>query len=153
MYQRILVPFDGSMHSKKSLNHAIEIAKASNGIIYLCTIISINPIIPPGSLFGLVKSASRAQLQKKLLTSAKKDAKLMEQEQIAYCKARGVTAHYKTIIDGNVVEEILGFAKNKSIDLIVIGSQGLQKINKIRILGSVSRKISELASCPVLIIR
>ena len=113
MYQRILVPFDGSIHSKKSLNHAIEIAKASNGIIYLCTIVSMNPIVPPGSLFGLVKSASRGELQKKLLSSAKKDAELMDREQIAYCKSKGVAAHYKTIIDGNVVEEILKFAKKK----------------------------------------
>jgi nucleotide-binding universal stress UspA family protein len=153
MYQRILAPFDGSKYSKKSLDQAIAIAKSMNGIIYLCTVVSVNPVVPPGSLLGLVKSASKGELQEKLLSSAKTEAESMERAQIAYCKSKGVVAHYKTIIDGNIVEEILKIAKKKSIDLIVIGSQGLHGIGKIKTLGSVSRKVSELAHCPVLIVR
>lgn len=153
MYQRILVPFDGSKYSKKSLDQAIAIARAMNGMIYLCTVVSVNPVIPPGSLLGLVKGASKGDLQKRLLSSAKIEAENMERAQIEYCKSKGVAAHYKTIIDGNVVEEILRVAKKKSIDLIVIGSQGLHGIGKLKTLGSVSRKVSELAHCPVLIVR
>jgi nucleotide-binding universal stress UspA family protein len=153
MYQKILVPFDGSKHSKKSLDQAITIAKAMNGIIYLCTVVRVNPVVPPGSLLGLVREAEKGNLQKKLLSSAKTEAENMEQAQITYCKSKGVAAHYKIIIDGNVVEEILRVAKKKSIDLIVIGSQGLHGIGKIKTLGSVSRKVSELAHCPVLIVR
>ncbi|MBM3903762.1 MAG: universal stress protein [Thaumarchaeota archaeon] len=153
MYQKILVPFDGSKYSKKSLDQAIEIAKAMNGIIYLCTVVSVSPVVPPGSLLGLVKSVSKGDLQKILLSSAKREAENMERKQIAYCKSKGIAAHYKTIIDGNIVEEILRVAKKKSVDLIVIGSQGLHGIGKIKTLGSVSRKVSELAHCPVLIVR
>jgi len=153
MYQRILVPFDGSKYSKKSLDQAIAIAKAMNGMIYLCTVVNVNPVVPPGSLLGLVKGASRGDLEKRLLSSAKIEAENMERAQIEYCKSRGIAAHYKTIIDGNVVEEILRVAKKKSVDLIVIGSQGLHGIGKLKTLGSVSRKISELAHCPVLIVR
>ena len=153
MYQRILVPFDGSKHSKKSLDQAIQIAKAMNGMIYLCTVVSVNPVVPPGSLLGLIKKASSGNLQRRLLSSAKTEAENMERFQVAYCKSKGVAAHYKTIVDGNVVEEILKVAKKKSIDLIVIGSQGLHGVGKLKTLGSVSRKVSELASCPVLIVR
>lgn len=153
MYQRILVPFDGSKYSKKSLDQAITIAKSMNGIIYLCTVVSVNPVVPPGSLLGLVKSASKGDLQKRLLSSAKIQAENMERAQIAYCKSKGISAHYKTVIDGNVVEEILRVAKKKSVDLIVIGSQGLHGVGKLKTLGSVSRKVSELAHCPVLIVR
>lgn len=62
-------------------------------------------------------------------------------------------AHYKIIIDGNIAEEILKTAKQKLVDLIVIGSQGLHGISRIKTLGSVSRKVSELADCVVLIVR
>ena len=47
---------------------------------------------------------------------------------------------------------ILEFAKKNDIDLIVMGSKGLGGIKKIKALGSVSRKISENATCPVMLI-
>ena len=153
MYQRILVPFDGSKFSKNALNEAIKIAQMTDGIIYLCTIISMGNIVPPGSLLGLVKSASTGDLQKRLIRSAKIQAERLEQSQVSYCKSKGVKAYYKIIVNGNIAEEILKIAKKKTIDLIVIGSQGLHGIGKIKSLGSVSRKVSELASCPVLIVR
>jgi nucleotide-binding universal stress UspA family protein len=153
MYQRILVPFDGSKFSKNALNEAIKIAQMTDGVIYLCTIISMGNIVPPGSLLGLVKSASTGDLQRRLIRSAKIQAERLEQSQVSYCKSKGVKAYYKIIVNGNIAEEILKVAKKKTIDLIVIGSQGLHGIGKIKSLGSVSRKVSELASCPVLIVR
>jgi nucleotide-binding universal stress UspA family protein len=153
MYQRILVPFDGSKFSKNALNEAIKIAQMTDGIIYLCTIISMGNIVPPGSLLGLVKSASTGDLQRRLIRSAKIQAERLEQSQVSYCKSKGVKAYYKIIVNGNIAEEILKVAKKKAVDLIVIGSQGLHGVSKIKSLGSVSRKVSELASCPVLIVR
>jgi nucleotide-binding universal stress UspA family protein len=153
MYQRLLVPFDGSKFSKNALNEAIKIAQMTDGIIYLCTIISMGNIVPPGSLLGLVRSASTGDLQRRLIRSAKIQAERLEQSQVSYCKSKGVKAYYKIIVNGNIAEEILKVAKKKTIDLIVIGSQGLHGIGKIKSLGSVSRKVSELASCPVLIVR
>ena len=152
-YKRILVPFDGSRHSKKALDEAISIARLDGGAIYLCTIINIGSVVPPGSLLGLVRSASKGDLQKRLLRSAKKEAENLQKAQISYCKSKGVDAYYKLVIDGNVAEEILRIAKKKSADIIVIGSQGLHGIGKVKSLGSVSRKVSELATCPVLIVR
>lgn len=152
-YKRILVPFDGSKFSKKALDEAIQIAQMTGGIIYLCTVISMGNIVPPGSLLGLMKSASSGELQRKLIRSAKIQAEFLERSQVSYCKSKGVKAYYKIIVDGNVAEEILRVAKKKAVDLIVIGSQGLHGIGKIKSLGSVSRKVSEVASCPVLIVR
>ena len=57
------------------------------------------------------------------------------------------------VLSGNIAEAILKYAKQKKTTLIVIGSQGLHGIQKVKILGSTSRKVSELANCPVLIVR
>ena len=54
---------------------------------------------------------------------------------------------------GNVANEILKFVEKKKISLIVIGSLGLHGIGKLKTLGSVSRKITEEAKCPVLLVR
>jgi len=71
--------------------------------------------------------------------------------EVAICKSRGVDATYD-IISGKPVEMILKFARGRKVDLIVIGSQGLHGINKLKVLGSVSRKVSELAPCAVMIV-
>ncbi|MEX0764362.1 MAG: universal stress protein, partial [Nitrosopumilaceae archaeon] len=71
--------------------------------------------------------------------------------EVAVCKAKGADAYYD-IIAGNTVDAILKFARGRKINLIVMGSQGLHGIGRLKALGSVSRKISELASCPVMIV-
>ena len=56
------------------------------------------------------------------------------------------------LLVGNPSEKIIDFANQEKVDLIVIGNVGLSGISKVRALGSVSRSVSERASCPVLIV-
>jgi nucleotide-binding universal stress UspA family protein len=54
---------------------------------------------------------------------------------------------------GDAAEEILRFAKDKEVGLIVMGTRRLQGMSKVVMaLGSVARKVSERASCPVMLI-
>ena len=68
------------------------------------------------------------------------------------CESKGITASY-VISEGEISSKILDFASKKKISLIVIGSHGLHGIGKLKTLGSVSRRVSENAKCPVLIVR
>ena len=153
LYERTLVPFDGSKFAKKALDEAIKIAENTNSQIYLCTVVTISNVIPPGSLMGLIKNVSTREVRSKLIRSAKVEAEKMLSYQASICKLKGVKANYNIITNGNISEELLKIAKQKLIDLIIIGSQGLHGIHRVKTLGSVSRKISELADCPVLIVR
>ena len=54
--------------------------------------------------------------------------------------------------NGSAAEQILRFVKNNKIDIIVMGSQRLKGLSKIKALGSVTRKVSESTDCPVLIV-
>lgn len=56
------------------------------------------------------------------------------------------------MIKGNPIEAILEYSRAKKIDLIIIGSQGLKGIERLKALGSTSRRVSELAKCPVMIV-
>jgi len=49
-------------------------------------------------------------------------------------------------------EEIVSVAKQEKVDLIIMGSRQLKKIEKLRALGSVTRRVSEIADCPVMIV-
>ena len=52
----------------------------------------------------------------------------------------------------DISEKIVEFAEKENVDLIVIGNIGLSGLSKVKALGSVSRSVSESASCPVLIV-
>ena len=56
-------------------------------------------------------------------------------------------------LTGDIAEKILEYSHAEKVDMIVMGSGNrLKGISKIKALGSVTRKVSELADCPVLII-
>ena len=84
--------------------------------------------------------------------SVKADAEKMLKLAVKRCEEKGIFASYN-ITQGNIANEILSFAKRKKISLIVIGIHGLHGIGKLKTLGSVSRKVSEQAKCPVLLVR
>ena len=56
------------------------------------------------------------------------------------------------LLNGYPSEKIVEFAEKENVDLIVIGNIGLSGLSKVKALGSVSRSVSESASCPVLIV-
>lgn len=148
---RILVPYDGSKYSKNALDKAIEISKKELSHIDIISVINVDYIQPPGSLLGMV-SESSVNAIKRLTDSAKKETSRMLEAQVSKCRSKGVKADSK-VMSGKISDEILKFAKKKKITLIVIGSQGLHGLKKIKVLGSTSRKVSEFANCPVLIVR
>lgn len=52
----------------------------------------------------------------------------------------------------SIADTIIDVANKEQMDLIVVGNVGLGGISKIKSLGSVSRSVSEMAKCPVLIV-
>lgn len=150
IFAEILVPYDGSRFSKKALEKAVDISKRFDSGLHLLTVLNLSYIQPPGGLLGLTRSSGNQA--KRFLNASKLDAQKALSEQVRFCKIRGVKIDYG-VRAGNITEQILKFAKQKKITLIVIGSQGLHGFGKLKTLGSTSRKVSELARCPVLIIR
>ena len=151
MLTKILVPYDGSKYSVRALTKAMELAHNLDSEIFLFSVIYLNYISPPGIL-GLTKTRTEKGIRIKWEESVRMDAEKMLKMAVKRCNEKGISAsHY--IKHGNVANEILSFAKKKRISLIVIGSHGLHGIEKLKTLGSVSRRVSEQAKCPVLLIR
>ena len=151
-YSSILVPLDGSEYSKRALDEAIEMSQKLNSEVKLLTAVtasSANPtkIVLSGAVRGKgVTKSIDAYVQKAL-----GEANEFMQEYAAYCQNKGVKASYKVVAE-NPAKAILDYAKRNKNDLIIMGSQGLRGIKKIRVLGSVSRHVLENASCPVLVV-
>ncbi|MBI3842444.1 MAG: universal stress protein [Thaumarchaeota archaeon] len=149
-YKKILVPYDGSKHSKKALKEALEIARKFGSQAYLVSVAEASEVRAPGTLLGVMQSKKMKKLSSKLLEAVIRKTDLMLQKEMEVCRNKGIDAYYH-VLTGNIANSILNFAKKYQIDLIVIGSRGLSGISKIMSLGSVSRKVSEEADCPVMI--
>jgi nucleotide-binding universal stress UspA family protein len=72
-------------------------------------------------------------------------------EKIEQINSLKITSNNKCLT-GSAADKILEFAETNKIDMIVMGSRRLKGVSKIKALGSVARKVSEDANCPVLLI-
>ena len=56
---------------------------------------------------------------------------------------------------GSPADGIVDVAKNENVDLIIMGSKELTKENndKLKLLGSVTRRVSEISDCSVMIVK
>lgn len=150
-YQKILVPYDGSSFSKNALSEALEMAKAFHSKIYVLSVIEVASDIPPGVLSDVINKKLN-KLKREIGIPKKFSTPTKLQQQINECTKHGIDVQVE-ILMGRASDSILKFANKTKTDLIIIGSQGLRGMKKLAALGSVSRRVSEEAKCPVLIIR
>ena len=151
-YSSILVPLDGSEYSKRALDEAIELSKKLNSQLELLHVVSTSASQPPGIILsGIVKGKGATKTADEFVKKALSESHGFMQECTTYCKKKGVTATYKVIAE-NPAKAILDTAKKSGAGLIVMGSQGLRGLNKIKVLGSVSRQVLENAPCPVVVV-
>ena len=149
MYKNILVPHAGTPAGDLALEHAIHIAKSSKAEITLLHVIEEFPHVPVFSLHA----SQASKIKKELAEIAKEMEIVMEKEmekRIETCKKNGIDSNLK-VIAGLPAEEIMKIVKSQKTDLIVMAKRRkLKGIKGLLSLGSVSRKIVENASCPVL---
>jgi nucleotide-binding universal stress UspA family protein len=150
-YKRILVPLDNSKYSERALAEAITIAKKFDSKLYLLNVVSDSPIEPFDMSLATLKGPIIHKTTQQLLNSTYETAHFILDRKSQECKKAGVDVEYK-VLTGKPAESILKFTTKNDIDLLIIGCQGLGGIKKIKTLGSVSRKVSENAPCPVMLI-
>jgi nucleotide-binding universal stress UspA family protein len=151
MYETILVPMDGSKTSERAFEQALSIAQTFNAELILLTVIPEN-VIPAAVYRTWTHPVMVKRSVKDMLTMARQDATELLTDKLEVCRKQNVKASYK-ILEGDAASEIIAAAKKRKVDLVVMGSVGLTGIKKLKVMGSVSRKVSEHVSCPVLIVR
>lgn len=151
MYKKILVPHAGTPAGDLSLKHAIHIAKSSASEIILLNVIEDFPHIPVLSLH----SSQAAKVKKEFAQITKDMKEVMENEmskRTQICNKEGIQSSQR-VVTGLAAEEILKCIKSQKIDLVVMAKRKkLKGIKSLLSLGSVSRKIVENTSCPVLMV-
>jgi nucleotide-binding universal stress UspA family protein len=142
MYKKILVPLDGSELAKAALDEAVKLAICSGAEIILFQVVTFMPI------YGSPELVTPLIIDEKQKEAAEKYLANLAEE----LKTRGlrVTALVKT--GQQVAVEIIDFAKESGVDLIVMGTHGRSGITRW-VLGSVTHKVLVRAETPVLLLR
>jgi len=145
MFQKILVPLDGSELAERALEPALTLARAAGGELLLLSIpflkhmfveerAGMGMLLPHQSIEATRKELS-AYLQR--LTETRAPSEVVMKSRIGYGDEASV------IVDTAVTEEI---------DLIVMSTHGFTGFSRW-FLGSVTEKVLRSAPCPVLVIR
>jgi len=138
LYLKILVPVDGSESSYKALLHACELAKIQNSkIIVIYVVEKTIPInfLDRKEYLGILRKFGQKSLERGRKISLKKgiDPKLI-------------------IREGNIVNEIIKYAKDEKCNLIVTGQKGFGATLRF-FLGSVSNSLANKSPCSILIVK
>ncbi len=141
LFKTILVPYDGSSHSKHAFKVALDMAKKYKSKLLMVTVLDTSPGYWAQSSLWDNAIFSATNLVTKEFESFESAAK----------KAK-VSFHSEIIESHSVSKTIVSYSKSKKIDLIVIGSHGRTGFDRL-LLGSVANGISQKARCPVLIVR
>jgi nucleotide-binding universal stress UspA family protein len=155
-FRKLLVPFDGSKASNNAVLSAMELAALSSEshVILLHVIPELQfPLVLEGPIHSprTGETTTMTEYWKEIYQELKTAAlKMVEDSKDKFISA-GISVEARTEV-GNPSDIIIKHAKEDNVDLIVMGSIGLRGISKIRALGSVSRRVSEEASCPVLLV-
>src|SRR5699024_12584020 len=138
MFNRILLATDGSKHSVRSADYAIQLAEQFNGTIDVIYVID--------------EQTSKSDVLHK---DSKYEIELKRKEKIHFVLEQlDVTdiEYNVQILHGQPGPAIVEFANTNDFDCVVIGSRGLNNLQTM-ILGSVSHKVAKRANCPVLIVK
>jgi len=145
MYQRILVPVDGSSTSDRALSEAVKLAKGKALLRLVYVIEDVYPLDAEGYAFinyDALREAARNTGQRVLVQAEKTVKESGASVESALLEAGGL--RIASVID----EE----AKNWSAELIVLGTHGRSGLSRL-LLGSVAEGVVRGTSLPVLLIR
>ena len=142
MFQRILVPIDGSQLSLKAAKQGIYIARKLESKVVFLYVIDVR-MIETSSLTGTDTGILRTRLRNVAERYLNEAAKLAEEENIMF---------QNRIREGLPAEDILKEIEDEKIDLVIMGSKGMSGAHRV-IIGSTAEEIVRWSPCPVLIVK
>jgi nucleotide-binding universal stress UspA family protein len=137
MYKRVLAATDGSRYSKIAVDEAIRIAKASKGKLTIVSVVDVTEEFETEA--------------PELTEGFEKQFKAMVEKIKKQARTKGVKAEGIVKI-GEPYNVIISTAKEKKVDLIVMGSHGRRGISRL-LMGSVTERVIGHASCAVLVVK
>jgi len=144
MFERILVPLDGSPRAEQALPVAARIARASGGSVILLQVVS--PPIDYGGGLTQTPLMTEEVIETELALSSSYLDRVAKARELAEIETT------TEVMFGLPAQDILAIAESRSVDLIVMCSHGRTGFTRW-VLGSVAQKIAHHCPVPLLVLR
>ena len=139
MYPSILLAADGSENSIRAAREAARLANCSDDSTI--TIVFVADFDKAKQ--SVLHAQSKDSLEIKRRTQLAPIERVLQEYDVPY---------RLQILHGEPALELIAYAEAEAIDLVVIGSRGLNSFQEM-ILGSVSHKVMKRVHCPVLLVK
>ena len=144
MYQRILVPTDGSDVTAKAVETAINLARSLKARLYT---ISVKEPFPYSAISEMQPTPPQEFYDAQERIASQRIKAVSEA-----CAAAGVECEAHTVEALHPWEAIIDHAKQMDCDLLVMASHGRRGVSAL-ILGSETQKVLTHSKLPVLVVR
>jgi nucleotide-binding universal stress UspA family protein len=139
----IVVGTDGSDTANRALDRAAALAAGLGATLHVVSAYSERP--------GGVPSASVAALDAGWSAGAKSAAEKTVADAEERARAAGVKEVSSEAVAGDPAEVLLRITADRSSDLLVVGSKGMQSTARF-LLGPIANKVSRRVACDLLIV-
>ncbi|RJT06474.1 universal stress protein [Halococcus sp. IIIV-5B] len=139
MYDRILVPTDGSPEVDPVVEHAVELARVHDAELHAIYVVNT-------AGYASLPADSAIEGLGTMLNDQGEGA-LDRVEELA----SGVTVE-RVLVEGAPSKRIVEYAEREGCDLVVMGTHGRGGIDRL-LLGSVAERVVRTSSVPVLTVR
>lgn len=143
MYNRILVPTDGSEGMQPVVEHAARLAMlhdATLAVVYVVNTAAVANLPMETSWEGV--SEMLREEGERALDAAEAAASAVDPD----------VPVVRAMLEGNPAREIVGYADREECDLICMGTHGRGGVSRL-LLGSVAERVVRSATMPVLTVR
>ncbi|MCA9873966.1 MAG: universal stress protein [Ardenticatenaceae bacterium] len=145
MYQKILVPLDGSERAEAILPHVIDMAQCNKAAVVLLQVVEREVVLV--SPYDPLSSFEPESLIDRQI----EDARQYLDDQCARLQSQGILAE-RRVEHGPVVETIKEVADELAVDLIAMASHGRSGLSRV-LFGSVTTGVLQHARQPLLLVR
>ena len=145
MYERILVPTDGSPLSVAAALHAFALARMTGS-----ELIALQVIAPYQFPIYLEYAPTNLLSEQEYVAQCKQSAAVQLDVLARRAAAAGLKYTGKVVFHGNTAQAIIDVADQEFCQLIAMGSHGRSGLSRM-FLGSVASKILTLSHIPVLV--
>ncbi len=143
--KKILFATDFSENSKWAFTYALSFARKYDATLYILHV--IQPPSYPLGMYAEISFDAMDEFSRNMGRAAEKEMKNLREAELG-----DFTNYEILIITGTPFLEIIKTAREKEVDLIVLGTHGRTGLDHV-LFGSTAEKVVRKASCPVLSVR